>query len=112
LYPLLSYQKVSDRSLEFEISDLDAEAQVYQSMKAGKYSLKGIRDYDAFPIELQGIMSLIWKMKLAFQLKLVSIGPDREQQYEIKNKAFNTMKAFCVLRFPIIFLIFTQSKKN
>jgi adenylosuccinate synthase len=63
--------------LSFEISDLDVKP-VYQSMKGWNTSLKGIRDYDAFPIELQDYVTYL-ENELGVPIKLVSIGPDREQ---------------------------------
>jgi adenylosuccinate synthase len=63
--------------LSFEISDLDVKP-VYQSMKGWNTSLKGIRDYDNFPIELKDYVTYL-ENELGVPIKLVSIGPDREQ---------------------------------
>jgi adenylosuccinate synthase len=63
--------------LSFEISDLDVKP-VYQSMKGWNTSLKGIRDYDDFPIELKDYVTYL-ENELGVPIKLVSIGPDREQ---------------------------------
>ncbi|WP_075349461.1 adenylosuccinate synthase [Algoriphagus marinus] len=63
--------------LSFEISDLDVKP-VYKAMKGWNTSLKGIRDYDNFPIELKDYVSFL-EEQLNVPIKLVSIGPDREQ---------------------------------
>jgi len=63
--------------LSFEISDLDVKP-VYQSMKGWNTSLKGIRDYDGLPIELKDYVTYL-ENELGVPIKLVSIGPDREQ---------------------------------
>jgi adenylosuccinate synthase len=63
--------------LSFEISDLDVNP-VYQSMKGWNTSLKGIREYDDFPIELKDYVAYL-ENELGVPIKLVSIGPDREQ---------------------------------
>lgn len=63
--------------LSFEISDLDVKP-VYQSMKGWNTSLKGIREYDDFPIELKDYVTYL-ENELGVPIKLVSIGPDREQ---------------------------------
>lgn len=63
--------------LSFEISDLEVKP-VYQSMKGWNTSLKGIRDYDDFPIELKDYVTYL-ENELGVPIKLVSIGPDREQ---------------------------------
>jgi adenylosuccinate synthase len=63
--------------LSFEISDLDVKP-VYKTMKGWNTSLKGIRDYENFPIELKDYVSFL-EEELNVPIKLVSIGPDREQ---------------------------------
>jgi adenylosuccinate synthase len=63
--------------LSFEISDLDVKP-VYQSMKGWNTSLKGIREYDDFPIELKDYVTYL-ENELGVPIKLVSIGPDRDQ---------------------------------
>jgi len=63
--------------LSFEISDLNVKP-VYKSMKGWNTSLKGIRDYDNFPIELKDYVTFL-EGELGVPIKLVSIGPDREQ---------------------------------
>ncbi len=63
--------------LSFEISDLDVKP-VYQPMKGWNTSLKGIREYDDFPIELKDYVTYL-ENELGVPIKLVSIGPDREQ---------------------------------
>jgi adenylosuccinate synthase len=63
--------------LSFEISDLDVKP-VYQSMKGWFTSLKGIREYADFPIELKDYVTYL-ENELGVPIKLVSIGPDREQ---------------------------------
>jgi adenylosuccinate synthase len=63
--------------LSFEISDMDVNP-IYKTLKGWNTSLQGIRDYDSFPIELKEYVSFLEK-ELEVPIKLVSIGPDREQ---------------------------------
>ncbi len=63
--------------LSFEISEMDVEP-VYKTMKGWNTTLKGIRDYENFPIELKDYVSYL-EGELGVPIKLVSIGPDREQ---------------------------------
>jgi adenylosuccinate synthase len=63
--------------LSFEISDMGANP-IYKTLKGWNTSLQGIRDYDSFPIELKEYVFFLEK-ELEVPIKLVSIGPDREQ---------------------------------
>jgi adenylosuccinate synthase len=63
--------------LSFEISELDVKP-VYKTLKGWNTSLKGIRDYDNFPSELKDYVTFL-EEELGVPIKLVSIGPDREQ---------------------------------
>lgn len=74
-YELPSGERI-DR-LSFEIADLDV-IPVYQSMKGWNKSLIGIRDFNDLPIELKDYVGYL-ESELKVPIKLVSIGPDREQ---------------------------------
>ena len=63
--------------LSFEISELDVSP-VYKTFSGWNTSLKGIRDYDKFPIQLKIYVEYL-EEELGVPIKLVSIGPDREQ---------------------------------
>jgi len=63
--------------LSFEIDNMEVKP-VYKSMKGWNTSLKGIRDYNDFPIELKDYVTYL-EQELGVPIKLVSIGPDREQ---------------------------------
>lgn len=63
--------------LSFEISELDVKP-VYKTLSGWNTSLKGIRDYDKFPIQLKIYVEYL-EEELGVPIKLVSIGPDREQ---------------------------------
>jgi adenylosuccinate synthase len=63
--------------LSFEISDMGANP-IYKTLKGWNTSLQGIRDYESFPIELKEYVFFLEK-ELEVPIKLVSIGPDREQ---------------------------------
>ncbi len=74
-YELPSGEKI-DR-LSFEISELDVRP-VYKTLKGWNTSLKGVREYDNLPSELKEYVSFL-EDELKVPIKLVSIGPDREQ---------------------------------
>jgi adenylosuccinate synthase len=63
--------------LSFEISEMGVNP-IYKTLKGWNTSLQGIRDYDSFPIELKEYVSFLEK-ELEVPIKLISIGPDREQ---------------------------------
>lgn len=63
--------------LSFEISELDVKP-VYKTLSGWHTSLKGIRDYDKFPIQLKIYVEYL-EEQLGVPIILVSIGPDREQ---------------------------------
>jgi len=63
--------------LSFEVLQSEVKP-VYQTLKGWNCSLKGIRDYNKFPKELTEYVSFLEK-ELNVPIKLVSIGPDREQ---------------------------------
>lgn len=63
--------------LSFEISETDVKP-VYKSMKGWNCSLDNIDSYEKFPEELQAYVSYLEK-ELNVPIKLVSVGPDRNQ---------------------------------
>ncbi len=63
--------------LSFEVMQSEAKP-VYETLKGWNCSLKGIRDYEKFPQELNAYVEFLEK-ELNVPIKLVSIGPDREQ---------------------------------
>ncbi|EAZ80718.1 adenylosuccinate synthase [Algoriphagus machipongonensis] len=63
--------------LSFEISETDVKP-VYKTMKGWNCSLDNIDSYEKFPEELQAYVSYLEK-ELNVPIKLVSVGPDRNQ---------------------------------
>lgn len=63
--------------LSFEISELDVKP-VYKTMKGWNCSLANIDSYEKFPAELKAYVSYL-EDELNVPIKLVSVGPDRNQ---------------------------------
>ena len=74
-YELPNGEKI-DR-LSFEISELDVKP-VYKTMKGWNCSLANIDSYEKFPAELKAYVSYL-EDELNVPIKLVSVGPDRNQ---------------------------------
>ena len=75
-----AYELPSGEQLEklpFEINELDAKP-VYKTMKGWHCSLKDVRNYDEFPVELKEYVAYL-ETELQVPIKLVSVGPDRVQ---------------------------------
>jgi adenylosuccinate synthase len=75
-----AYELPSGKQLEklpFEINELDAKP-VYKTMKGWHCSLKDVRNYDEFPVELKEYVAYL-EAELQVPIKLVSVGPDRVQ---------------------------------
>ncbi len=72
--------KLSDGTIteEFPFEITDEVEPVYKELKGWKEDLTGLRSEDQFPLELKNYITYLEK-ELEVPIKIVSVGPDREQ---------------------------------